>query len=145
MQVRTVLLFLAMGLAVSSVAQGGSVGAPGTVPGIYGHLWYGPGPLPGDLTGDGKVDMFDYLAMKTNLGAPIAPTWANGDFDSDGQIGLADLAIVEQNFGLERGIWSPTLDEESGQGGAVPEPLTILGLIMGAGGVACYLRKRQVA
>ena len=144
MQARTVLISLVLGLGVFSIAQAGSVGTSGAPTGRYGNLWFGPGALPGDLNDDGKVDFLDYMALKMNMGTQVQATWANGDFDADGHVGMSDLIILEQNFGVQRGIWSPT-DDEPGPAGAVPEPLTILGLILGAGGVAGYIRKRQLA
>jgi hypothetical protein len=65
-----------------------SVQAPKTTIGLPPTLH------PGDLDGDGDVDIFDYNIVIGNFGGSGA-----GDVDGDGDIDIFDYNIVIGNFG----------------------------------------------
>ena len=50
--------------------------------------------IPGDLDGDGDVDLDDFVILKTNFG--MGP---GGDCDGDGDTDLDDFVILKTNFG----------------------------------------------
>ncbi len=67
---------------------------------------------PGDLTGDGVVDIEDLDMLLANWGnTTFAGSWRDGDADGDGVVGQGDLGIVLAN-------WSAG----SPPGGFIPEP-----------------------
>jgi trimeric autotransporter adhesin len=53
--------------------------------------------IPGDVDGDGDVDLVDLATLLTDFGCNAAP--CPGDVDSDGDTDLADLAVLLTNFG----------------------------------------------
>ncbi|MBN1590192.1 MAG: tandem-95 repeat protein [Pirellulales bacterium] len=70
--------------------------------------------VPGDATGDGRVDEADSLRLASNWGESDAD-WSMGDFDDDGVVGPKDAAILAANWG-----YGPS------EAVAVPEPSTIV-------------------
>ena len=56
-------------------------------------------PLAGDANGDRRVDMDDFVLLKTNFGTPAGATAAEGDADGDGDVDLDDFVILKNNFG----------------------------------------------
>jgi hypothetical protein len=57
-----------------------------------------PGAIPGDLNGDGRVDLVDLGILLADFGCqPPGP--CPGDVDGDGDTDLADLGILLANFG----------------------------------------------
>jgi hypothetical protein len=54
------------------------------------------GGCPGDLNGDGSVDVQDLAALLSGFGAPGGP--AQGDIDGDGVVTLQDLALLLSQF-----------------------------------------------
>jgi hypothetical protein len=87
-------------------------------------------PVDGDCDKDGDVDMVDFGAFRSGWLGLESPSWAYGDFDDDGNVGDDDY----QAFGA--GWISPR-----GPGGdvpAVPEPSTIVMLVLGALCLASY-------
>ena len=83
-----------------------------------------PGPEvwhPGDATMDNKVDLSDLSVLGTNWGSTTA-TWGQGDFTADSKVDLSDLSILGTNWG-----W---VGAEGAA--AVPEPSTIVMLVLGA-------------
>ncbi len=54
-----------------------------------------PVPLPGDVNGDGTVDIFDLATIAVHYGEANSEVDLNGD----GQIDIFDLSIVASNFG----------------------------------------------
>lgn len=61
--------------------------------------WRLAAPCPGDVNGDGSVELFDLAIVLTNFGTPSGATLADGDFDSDADVDLLDLATLLTNFG----------------------------------------------
>ena len=55
----------------------------------------------GDINGDGKVDIFDALALTHLFGTvPGSPKWnPSADLNSDGRIDLFDALILASYFG----------------------------------------------
>jgi len=54
--------------------------------------------LPGDINGDGIVDLSDLAIVLANFGC-VPPPACPGDVDGDGDVDLSDLAIVLAAFG----------------------------------------------
>jgi len=67
--------------------------------------------IPGDATGDNKVDEEDAQAVTSHWGSHNA-MWHMGDFNADGVVGPADAAILTANWGY--GV--------PGEAASVPEP-----------------------
>ncbi len=53
--------------------------------------------LPGDINGDGEVNVTDLSLMLANYGKPGTP--AQGDISGDGQVDITDLSLLLSNFG----------------------------------------------
>jgi len=70
---------------------------------LVGGLWPGAqptaSPCPGDLDGDGDVDLGDLALVLQNFLGNGTPS-PGGDLDGDGDTDLSDLALLLQNFGL---------------------------------------------
>ncbi|MFO0898481.1 MAG: dockerin type I domain-containing protein [Pirellulales bacterium] len=79
--------------------------------------------LPGDVNGDGRVDLTDFGLLKAHFGEPGGRT--QGDLDGNGHIDLSDFGQLKANFGAS--------------GAAVPEPsgwgLALLGAACGMWGL----------
>lgn len=58
-----------------------------------------PAPCPGDLNGDGVVDITDLATQLANFGAAGAGL-EDGDIDGDGDVDISDLAEMLAAFGL---------------------------------------------
>jgi hypothetical protein len=58
-------------------------------------------PIPGDVNGDGKVDMGDVVSILKAFGStPGTPRWnPNCDIEGNGKIGMGDVVIALRNFG----------------------------------------------
>lgn len=54
---------------------------------------------PGDLNGDGTVDLSDLTALLAHFGTQSGGTLADGDVDGDGDVDLADLTFLLGQFG----------------------------------------------
>jgi parallel beta-helix repeat protein len=72
------------------------------------------GTQSGDANLDGRIDRNDARILASYFGQTGAPDWASGDFDGDGNIGLADLAHLQRNFSVAAG--SAVAGEFSGHG-----------------------------
>lgn len=59
-------------------------------------------PLPGDLNGDGQVDLEDILIVMADFGAS-PPSDSRADANGDGRVGLLDLVTVAKFFGSVAG------------------------------------------
>lgn len=70
---------------------------------LSGGFWPGaaeqPCSLPGDITGDGAVDLNDLAIILSNYGVPSGAVYGDGDADGDGDVDLADLAILLSAYG----------------------------------------------
>ncbi|MFW6154066.1 MAG: hypothetical protein ACOC95_02520 [Planctomycetota bacterium] len=53
---------------------------------------------PGDIDGDGDVDLDDFVLLKQNFGR-LDATIDEGDVDGDGDVDLDDFVLLKQNFG----------------------------------------------
>jgi hypothetical protein len=80
--------------------------------------------IPGDINGDGLVDVADYNIWAANVGATGA-TWAQGDLNGDGLVDVADY-----------NIWAANVGKTS----ATPEPISMIILAIGGGLVALKRR-----
>jgi hypothetical protein len=80
--------------------------------------------VPGDINGDGLVDVADYDVWAANVGATGA-TWSQGDLNGDGLVDVADYDI-----------WAADV----GNTAAAPEPATLS--LLALGGLA-VLRRRK--
>ncbi len=54
---------------------------------------------PGDLNGDGVVDLSDLSTLLSNFGTPSGATPEMGDIDGDGDVDLSDLSRLLSDFG----------------------------------------------
>jgi hypothetical protein len=58
-----------------------------------------PEPIPGDLDGDGDVDLTDLARLLANYGMTEGATYEDGDLDGDGDVDLSDLAGLLAHYG----------------------------------------------
>lgn len=58
-----------------------------------------PPPCPGDIDGNGLVNLDDFALLALNFGAGPGATLAQGDLNDDGFVNLDDFAILALNFG----------------------------------------------
>lgn len=54
---------------------------------------------PGDVNGDGKVDIFDYNILIGDLGKTGSPGFSRADINRDGKVDIFDYNVVIGNFG----------------------------------------------
>lgn len=64
----------------------------------FGTLVLTPVRRPGDLTGDCQVGIEDLVLVLRDFGAPVG-TFPMGDVDLDGDVDLADLAVLLSHWG----------------------------------------------
>jgi hypothetical protein len=56
-------------------------------------------PKPGDLNGDGKVDIYDYNILVADFGKTGTPGWIPADIIKDGKVDIYDYNVLVGNFG----------------------------------------------
>lgn len=100
-----------------------TVTGPGDDPVTETHDWNWSSVTynPGDANHDDIVNVTDLAALAENWGTTEGAVWEEGDFSTDGAVNVTDLAILAENWGTEYAAAS-----------AVPEPSTIVMLILGA-------------
>lgn len=59
----------------------------------------GCGPCPGDLDGDGFVELNDLTTLLSHFGTPAGAGREHGDLDGDGDVELEDLTLLLSLFG----------------------------------------------
>ncbi|WP_197525795.1 PEP-CTERM sorting domain-containing protein [Pseudobythopirellula maris] len=84
----------------------------------------------GDVNLDGIIDITDYSTVSGNFGMTGAG-WADGEITGDGIIDITDVSLVSGNFGFDNSAL-PSV--------AVPEPASVLLVLMGCAGL---LRRRR--
>lgn len=89
---------------------------------------------PGDANLDGKVNFLDFQTLETNFDKPNRDGWQFADFNGDGVVNRADLAILIQNYG------APPPDQLAAAMAAVPEPSACLSLTLA---VSAHLVRRR--
>jgi hypothetical protein len=93
--------------------------------------------VPGDTNLDGVVSRDDVVAVMASLGQSSGAVWQSGDFDRDGRVSLADVAILQSHFGVVGPI------TVGGGPQAVPEPATAFVAACGAL-FALIARRRRI-
>ncbi len=97
-----------------------------------------PSGLNGDFNNDGKVDAGDYVIWRKNNGTSNALPNDNG---LGTPIGPSHYTLWQNNYGKPPGSGSGTLEG----GGAVPEPATMLLIVLGIAGLPTARARRRVA
>jgi len=83
--------------------------------------------IPGDLNGDGVVNATDLAILREHFGE-AGFGYAEGNINCDDYVNATDLLILKEHFG------------QSSAGGAVPEPLSLL--ILGVGALPLLKRRK---
>ena len=84
-------------LALMSVILSDSAGMPLAVTTRNGHLRATRLPSPGDIDGDGKVNILDLTLVARNLSV-VHPANPNVDVNKDGIVNISDLVLVAQHL-----------------------------------------------
>jgi CubicO group peptidase (beta-lactamase class C family) len=92
-------------------------------------------PLPGDANRDGRVDLSDFLVLRSNFGRQGDVRFGDGDFDRSGTIDLSDFLILRRNFGNRDGPSHAPLSRLM-----IPEPAATGTLVLAA---ATLARRRR--
>jgi hypothetical protein len=64
------------------------------------EMWRHPSSCPGNLNGDGVVDLIDLAELLGNYGMAEGATYTDGDLDANGTVDLADLATLLGAYGM---------------------------------------------
>ena len=90
--------------------------------------------VPGDVDGDGDVDLADVGYFEAQFGAsglPLPPGANSADLDEDGDVDLDDLVFIRDNFGYV----------SAAPPAATPEPATMT--VLAIGGLMALGRRRR--
>lgn len=84
----------------------------------------------GDVTGNGKVDLYDFAVLKSDFGRRTLPGigYLPADIDLNGRIDLTDFGILKANFGRTAEI-------------QIPEPSTFLLAVLAGSGLLAFRRR----
>jgi hypothetical protein len=96
--------------------------------------------MPGDATGDFRVDFADFQALQNHWGT-LTASMADGDFNGDVTVDFADFQILQNHWGAE----ATALAGLDPGASTVPEPGTLLLLAAGAGLAAVRRRRARRA
>ncbi len=95
-----------------------------------------PQALPGDANLDGKVDINDLTAVLSNYNQSVGMNWGTGDFTGSGKVDINDLTIVLAHYNQTAGT------AMGGSFSAVPEPGSLLLLVLAAAGLLAYATRK---
>jgi hypothetical protein len=102
-------------------------------------VYYQPGKL-GDIDSNNVVNLADYQMLLNNMGlhvdGPVTPGFG-GDLNFDRRIDPADFGIFKTEFPGGAGAFEAAL------AASVPEPASVVLVLMAVGGVACWRRRRM--
>lgn len=90
-------------------------------------------PLMGDLNDDNVVDRRDIAHLMASYGVASGATWADGDFDGNGAVNLADVIMLKNHFTAS----------QPGSPASVPEPSSLAISALGVLGLAAWARRRR--
>jgi len=99
----------------------------------------------GDVTLNGSVDSRDLALFGANWASRTGNTWADGDFNFDGSVDSRDLALLGAKWAWRTpGYVEPTATGAIAgtSSSPVPEPGTIIMLLIGAAGLLLYRKRR---
>jgi photosystem II stability/assembly factor-like uncharacterized protein len=91
--------------------------------------------LTADFNQDGDIDGDDFLTWQRNAGITSGASLDQGDADANGAVNGADLSIWQEQFGTT----------ESTTTAAIPEPCTLLLLLLGLSAVGINRRRNRGA
>ena len=115
----------------TGINDSGQITGSGTNSAGQTHAFLLTPALPGDANLDGGVDINDLTIVLANYDE-AGMTWTTGDFNYDGKVDINDLTIVLSHYGQSLGSSAAGLS-------AVPEPLSLILLGMGAVGLAAVV------
>ncbi len=108
---------------IGGVGQGRTIKLEATISDSTGPA------TPGDANLDGYVNVTDLGILATNYGITSGMGWGEGDFTDDGAVNVNDLGILATWYGTVPGSQ------------AVPEPSTIMLVLLGVLGLAATARR----
>jgi hypothetical protein len=97
--------------------------------------------VQGDYNLDGTVNAGDYTRWRNTLGDSV-PEGTGADGDGDGEITLGDYAIWKAQYGEAFSGFGAGTGAGNSQG-TVPEPGSLVMLLMGASLAGCGIMSRQ--
>ena len=118
-----------------AAANAGTIRLEGGVGGVgyFDNIGFS---VPGDLNGDGLVDLTDYGILKTNW-LHTGATSQQGDLNGDGKVDVSDFGLFKHDYDVFNGIGASS----DGLSIGVPEPATLGLAVMAL--PALYLLRRH--